>query len=197
MRGTVGTCILQMISLDRVGSIGALVAAIAAPCCFPLLAALGTAVGLGALGQYEGVILSIFQGFALLTLVGLVLSFCRHRDGAPLIVGGLACANLAYHFYWEPTPLALYGGLVGLILAAIWNCLSTKRGKQPVLQSIVTCPHCGHKSQETMPTDACVFFYDCAGCGTRLKPKPGHCCVFCSYGSMPCPPAQQGESCRA
>jgi hypothetical protein len=28
------------------------------------------------------------------------------------------------------------------------------------------------------------------GCGTRLKPKPGDCCVFCSYGSVPCPPIQ-------
>ena len=28
------------------------------------------------------------------------------------------------------------------------------------------------------------------GCGARLKPKPGDCCVFCSYGSVPCPPIQ-------
>jgi hypothetical protein len=42
-----------------------------------------------------------------------------------------------------------------------------------------------------MPTDACRFFYDCKGCGERLKPKAGDCCVFCSYGSVPCPPIQQ------
>jgi hypothetical protein len=29
-----------------------------------------------------------------------------------------------------------------------------------------------------MPTDACQFFYECAGCGTRLRPKTGDCCVF-------------------
>ena len=34
-------------SLDQLGSLGALIAAIAAPCCFPLFAAVGTAVGLG------------------------------------------------------------------------------------------------------------------------------------------------------
>ena len=45
-----------------------------------------------------------------------------------------------------------------------------------------------------MPTDACQFFYDCRGCGERLKPKPGDCCVFCSYGTMPCPPIQQNRS---
>jgi hypothetical protein len=31
------------------------------------------------------------------------------------------------------------------------------------LESTLTCPSCGHRSVETMPTDACVFFYDCKG----------------------------------
>jgi hypothetical protein len=53
--------------------------------------------------------------------------------------------------------------------------------------SILTCPKCGHQAAETMPTDACVFFYTCKGCGEKLKSLPGDCCVFCSYGSMPCP----------
>jgi hypothetical protein len=48
-----------------------------------------------------------------------------------------------------------------------------------------------------MPTDACQFFYDCQGCGTRLKPKAGDCCVFCSYGNVPCPPIQAGGGCCA
>jgi hypothetical protein len=159
-------------------------------------AAIGTAAGLGALGQYEGLILHIFQGFVLLTLAGLVLSYWQYRNSAvPLVVGVLSCAALAYHFYWEFSLLALYGGLFGLIAATIWNYLNTKRGRQPILQSTVTCPHCGHQSEETMPTNACIFFYDCAGCGTRLKPKRGHCCVFCSYGSIPCPPIQTGATC--
>jgi hypothetical protein len=183
--------------LDRVGSAGALITAIAAPCCFPLFAAVGTAAGLSALGQYEGVILYVFQGFALLTLAGLALSFRQHRDLGPLIVGALGCLNLAYHFYWEFSLPALYGGLLGLIAASIWNYLSTKRGKQPVLQSTITCPHCGHKSEETMPTDACLFFFECPVCHARLKPLAGHCCVFCSYGSVACPPMQKGKSCCA
>jgi hypothetical protein len=37
---------------------------------------------------------------------------------------------------------------------------------------------------------ACQFFYECTGCGARLRPKEGDCCVFCSYGSVPCPPIQ-------
>jgi len=58
------------------------------------------------------------------------------------------------------------------------------------LQSTITCPECAHASTETMPTDACQYIYDCKGCGYRMKPKRG-CCVYCSYGSVPCPPIQE------
>lgn len=59
------------------------------------------------------------------------------------------------------------------------------------LQSTLTCPNCGHAETETMPTDACQFFYLCKHCGQMLKPQQGDCCVFCSYGSVPCPPIQE------
>lgn len=68
-----------------------------------------------------------------------------------------------------------------------------------ILQSTLTCPSCGASKVETMPTDACRYFYECGACRTLLKPKPGDCCVFCSYGSVPCPPIQQGadaDCCR-
>lgn len=64
-----------------------------------------------------------------------------------------------------------------------------------VLQSTITCPECGSVKVETMPTDACQWFYECEGCKTILHPKPGDCCVFCSYGSVKCPPVQQGDTC--
>jgi len=60
-------------------------------------------------------------------------------------------------------------------------------------QSTLTCPHCGHVAEEKMPSDACMYFYDCPGCGACLRPKPGDCCVFCSYGSVPCPPVQRAH----
>ncbi len=41
-----------------------------------------------------------------------------------------------------------------------------------------------------MSLDACQWFYQCTACGVLLKPKPGDCCVFCSFGSAPCPPVQ-------
>jgi hypothetical protein len=59
-----------------------------------------------------------------------------------------------------------------------------------ILESVLTCPQCRHAKHEIMPTDACQWFYDCEHCHALLKPKPGDCCVFCSYGSVPCPPIQ-------
>jgi len=63
-----------------------------------------------------------------------------------------------------------------------------------ILQSVITCPKCGTAKTETMPTNACRFFYECKSCGTRLKAKAGDCCVFCSFGDVPCPPIQAARS---
>ena len=62
-----------------------------------------------------------------------------------------------------------------------------------LLTSTITCPQCGGVSLETMPTNACQFFYDCNHCGAVLRPLKGDCCVFCSYGDTPCPPIQEAR----
>ena len=59
-----------------------------------------------------------------------------------------------------------------------------------VLASTLTCPTCGHAKSEVMPSDACQWFYECEACHALLRPLPGDCCVFCSYGTVPCPPIQ-------
>lgn len=63
------------------------------------------------------------------------------------------------------------------------------------LQSAITCPHCGHLKEEIMPTNACQYFYECESCKTILKPKQGNCCVYCSYGLVPCPLIQESKKC--
>jgi hypothetical protein len=65
----------------------------------------------------------------------------------------------------------------------------------PILESLITCPRCGFAALEVMPTDACLYFYECTGCRTLLRPKSGDCCVFCSYGSVKCPPIQVSRGC--
>ena len=61
--------------------------------------------------------------------------------------------------------------------------------------SVITCPACGARAAEAMPLNACLHFYECAGCGQTLRPLPGDCCVFCSYGDAPCPPSISESSC--
>jgi hypothetical protein len=62
------------------------------------------------------------------------------------------------------------------------------------LQSIITCPKCGFEKEETMPTVSCLFFYKCTNCGEVIRTEAGDCCVFCSYGTVKCPPKQKEGS---
>ena len=66
------------------------------------------------------------------------------------------------------------------------------------LHSEITCPACGGKSVEAMPEDACIFFYECKHCRELLRPAKGDWCVFCSFGTVKCPPVQMsGGGCCA
>ena len=62
-------------------------------------------------------------------------------------------------------------------------------------ESTLKCPYCGFAKAETMPANACQFYYECDNCKVLLRPKRGVCCVFCSYGSVNCPPVQQAGRC--
>jgi len=59
------------------------------------------------------------------------------------------------------------------------------------LNSVIKCPECGFEKSEVMPTESCQYFYECTNCKTVLKPKDEDCCVYCSYGSVKCPPNQE------
>jgi hypothetical protein len=59
-----------------------------------------------------------------------------------------------------------------------------------VTEARITCPECGFSKVETMPTSACQRLYVCRGCQALLTPRPGDCCVFCSYADHACPPKQ-------
>lgn len=58
------------------------------------------------------------------------------------------------------------------------------------IKSEITCPKCGHKKMEEMPTDVCLLKYTCEKCNTELHPREGDCCVFCTYGTHKCPSMQ-------
>ena len=58
-------------------------------------------------------------------------------------------------------------------------------------QSVMTCPHCGFQRAELMPEHSCVIVYQCQRCGAVLRPAEGDCCVYCTYGTLPCPAIQR------
>jgi hypothetical protein len=66
---------------------------------------------------------------------------------------------------------------------------------QALTSSTITCPGCGRQETMTMPVDACVVRWTCAACSLTVKPKPGDCCVFCSFGDVKCPPIQMNHDC--
>ncbi len=70
------------------------------------------------------------------------------------------------------------------------------KNKEILFESVLTCPTCRHQKEETMPTDACSWFYVCENCQKTLKPLEGDCCVYCSYGSVACPPIQENGNCN-
>ncbi|WP_428997407.1 GDCCVxC domain-containing (seleno)protein, partial [Pseudomonas aeruginosa] len=63
-----------------------------------------------------------------------------------------------------------------------------------VLESVLTCPRCGFAKPETMPTDACQFYYECSNCKALLRPNPGDwgaaapcsCCTRDRTGILGC-----------
>jgi phage terminase large subunit GpA-like protein len=61
--------------------------------------------------------------------------------------------------------------------------------------STITCPECGFTTKEQMSEDSCRYFWECPQCESVIKPKQGDCCVFCSYGDVPCPPIQSDQKC--
>jgi len=53
--------------------------------------------------------------------------------------------------------------------------------------SELTCPKCGHRSIERMPTDACIYFYDCKGLrlSASLYARPVLRVLFLRFGALP------------
>lgn len=72
---------------------------------------------------------------------------------------------------------------------------SNMKNEEVILTSTITCPKCGHQKEETMPINACQYFYECESCKVIIKPSGEDCCVYCSYGTVACPPIQLNQNC--
>lgn len=196
-------------NIDKLGTVGLFITAIFSPCCFPLFAFVVSALGLGSFELFGGWTMWVFQAMVIVAIFGLYISYRKHKCLYPLLTAIPSGLLIFYGYHLNDSDYwtyFLYTGMFGLLAATIWNYRRNKihgkcdtcviyEGKEVELKSIITCPKCGHKKEELMPTDACQYFYECEKCKTVIKPKQGDCCVYCSYGSVNCPPIQVGNNC--
>jgi mercuric ion transport protein len=191
---------------EKVGSLGTIVSAMGCPMCFPFLASLGASLGLGIFSAFEGLFINkLIPLFAIIVLISNLFAWISHRQFLRLLWGVLgplmvlATLYLFWTDYWS--TYMFYAGLMLMLIVSIWNMVSPPQSctsvsnKVIINKSLMTCPYCRHQKTEDMPTDACLWFYECENCKTLLIPKKGDCCVFCSYGDIKCPPMQRPESC--
>jgi hypothetical protein len=113
--------------LDKAGSIGAVIAGAAVPCCFPFLSLIGSILGLSFLAPYETYILYGMQLLVLLALVGSIIAFRGHRKVLPLILSVLSTSAVLYALNTDMNVTILYTGLAGLIAVSIWNSIEARR----------------------------------------------------------------------
>jgi mercuric ion transport protein len=113
--------------IEKIGSIGAFLAAATCPACFPLLAVVGAALGLSVFQPFEGAVFLVFKIFVLLALIGNILSYFKHRNLAALIVGILSPLLIFFAIYLYFNPVLIYAGLFGLLGASILNFLANRR----------------------------------------------------------------------
>ncbi len=187
--------------LQKIGSVGLFITAITSPCCFPLFGFILTTLGIGSFELFGEWSMKIFMLLTLMSLVGLLISYRMHRCMYALLAAVPSAILIIYSYYFIDAEYwinLIYIGMFGMLIASGIDYyrirLHRKRAKVE-LQSNITCPSCGFQKEETMPTDACQFFYECENCRTRIRPKQGDCCVFCSYGTVKCPPIQMDKSC--
>ena len=75
---------------DKAGSIGALVSAMGCAMCFPAIASLGAAIGMGFLSQWEGVFINtLLPLFAVLALAMNILGWFSHRQWHRSFIGSI------------------------------------------------------------------------------------------------------------
>lgn len=126
---------------DKTGALGAVVAAIGCASCFPALGALGASIGLAFLSQFEGLFINtLLPVFAWIALAANVISFFYHRRWFRLLAGvaGPVMVLLTLYPLWRYnwSTYLFYGGLVVMLLVAIWDIVSPARRSCPASKSI-------------------------------------------------------------
>lgn len=118
---------MSRVPVEKIGTAGALLAALACPICFPKWAIIGLALGLGVFAPYERYVALAVQALFVVAFIGQYLAFRRHRRRA-LVVFSLATTVLLFAgYYLIPSALLLQISLAGLAAASVWLFLEMRR----------------------------------------------------------------------
>ncbi len=114
---------------DKAGLFGSLVSAMGCAACFPALASLGAAIGLGFLSQYERLLVStLLPLIAALALTANALGWFAHRQWHRSLLGmigpAIVLADTLLFRGHKWTAALLYVGLALMIGVAIWDFVS-------------------------------------------------------------------------
>ncbi|VAV93761.1 Mercuric transport protein, MerC [hydrothermal vent metagenome] len=118
------------------GALGTVVSAMGCAMCFPAIASIGAAIGLGFLEQWEGLFLrTLMPLFALLALLANAVGWFAHRSLLRALVGisGPVLVLLALYplFMSDFRNAVLYAGLALMVGFALWDIFIRPRGKKP------------------------------------------------------------------
>ncbi|RMH41216.1 MAG: mercury transporter MerC [Gammaproteobacteria bacterium] len=115
---------------DKVGTLGAIVAAMGCSMCFPALAGLAGVLGLSFLSRWEGIFINtLLPFFAWLTLVLNVLGWFAHRQWQRTLLGmigpTLLLLSLYPWFQYAWSTYVTYSALAIMVMVSIWDLFST------------------------------------------------------------------------
>lgn len=116
---------------DKAGLIGSVVSAMGCASCFPAIASLGAAIGLGFLSQYEGLfITTLLPLFAGLALLANALGWLSHRQWHRSFLGAIGPVLVLAAVYLtvgRRSELLLYVGLALMVGVSLWDLVAPAR----------------------------------------------------------------------
>jgi len=114
---------------DKAGAVGSLVSVMACPMCFPAMASLGAALGIGFLSQWESLfVFTLLPIFAAIALFASALGWFSHHQWHRSVLGMLGPVLVLLALYplfkseWMRT--ILYTGLAVMVLTSLWDIFS-------------------------------------------------------------------------